>query len=89
MAGHPRVVSSSEQLLALRELARSERRDEADRARAIVLSVNGWTSGEITQGRARCDKLRVKCKICGTTMIAARQNPRLIRQRLTSLGHLI
>jgi transposase len=49
MAGHPRVVSSSEQLLALQELARSDRRDEADRARAIVLSVNGWTSGQIAR----------------------------------------
>lgn len=49
MAGHPRVVSSAEQLLALQELARSERRDEADRARAIVLSVNGWTSGQIAR----------------------------------------
>lgn len=49
MAGHPRVVSSTEQLLALQDLARSERRDEADRARAIVLSLNGWTSGQIAR----------------------------------------
>jgi transposase len=47
MAGRPRVMASAEQLRALQELARSERRDEADRARAIVLSVNGWTSGQI------------------------------------------
>jgi transposase len=47
MAGRPRVVASAEQLRGLQELARSERRDEADRARAIVLSVNGWTSGQI------------------------------------------
>ncbi len=43
------MVSSAAQLLALQELARSERRDEADRARAIVLSVNGWTSGQIAR----------------------------------------
>jgi transposase len=49
MAGHPRVVSTAEQLQALQELARSERRDEADRARAIVLSLNGWTSGQIAR----------------------------------------
>ena len=49
MAGHPRVLSSAEQLLALQDLARSDRRDEADRARAIVLSVNGWTSGQIAR----------------------------------------
>src|SRR5882672_11267001 len=49
MAGRPRVVASAEQLRALQELARSERRDEADRARAIVLSINGWTSGQIAR----------------------------------------
>ena len=49
MAGRPRVVSTSDQLQALQELARSERRDEADRARAIVLSINGWTSGQIAR----------------------------------------
>src|SRR6185312_15164858 len=47
MAGHPRVVSTVEQLEGLRALAQSARRDEADRARAVVLSINGWTSGEI------------------------------------------
>jgi transposase len=49
MAGHPRVVSTAEQLESLQELARSDRRDEADRARAIVLSINGWTSGQIAR----------------------------------------
>jgi transposase len=41
------VTASSEQLKDLRELARSQRRDEADRARAILLSLEGWTSEEI------------------------------------------
>jgi transposase len=49
MAGLPRVASTTEQLEALQELSRSDRRDEADRARAIVLSVNGWTSGQIAR----------------------------------------
>ena len=49
MAGHSRVVSTAAQLTALQELARSDRRDEADRARAIVLSINGWTSGQIAR----------------------------------------
>ena len=49
MAGRPQVVSSAEQLRALQELSHSDRRDEADRARAIVLSVNGWTSGQIAR----------------------------------------
>lgn len=49
MAGRSRVVSTGEQLRGLQELTRSERRDEADRARAIVLSINGWTSGQIAR----------------------------------------
>jgi transposase len=49
MAGHPRVVSTAEQLRGLQALARSDRRDEADRARAVVLSLNGWTSGQIAR----------------------------------------
>jgi transposase len=49
MAGHPRVVSTAEQLAGLQALARSDRRDEADRARAVVLSLNGWTSGQIAR----------------------------------------
>lgn len=49
MAGRARVVSSSDQLRDLQELAGSDRRDEADRARAIVLSINGWTSGQIAR----------------------------------------
>lgn len=49
MAGRSGVVASEEQLQALQEMARSQRRDEADRARAIVLSANGWTSGQIAR----------------------------------------
>ena len=44
MAGRPRVTASSEQVAALQELAGSQRRDEADRARAILLSLDGWSS---------------------------------------------
>jgi transposase len=49
MSGRARVRSTGEQLTALQELARSDRRDEADRARAVVLSINGWTSGQIAR----------------------------------------
>jgi transposase len=49
MSRRPQVVASAEQLRALQDLAHSERRDEADRARAIVLSANGWTSGQIAR----------------------------------------
>lgn len=49
MAGRPRVMVSASENAALEELARSARRDEADRARAILLSANGWTSGQIAR----------------------------------------
>jgi len=48
MVGRPRVVVTACDAAKLEALARSARRDEADRTRAIVLSGNGWTSGEVT-----------------------------------------
>ena len=47
MARRSCVTASADQLRDLREVARSERRDEADRARAILLSLEGWTSEAI------------------------------------------
>ena len=47
MARRPQLSASEQQRAALQELARSERRDEADRARAILLSLEGWTSQAI------------------------------------------
>ena len=47
MAMRSRVAASEEQIAELRALSRSERRDEADRARAILLSLEGWTGEEI------------------------------------------
>ena len=47
MAMRSRVTASAEQIAELRVLSRSERRDEADRARAILLSLEGWTSEAI------------------------------------------
>ena len=49
MSGRSQVDTSAEQLRALQELASSDRRDEADRARAVILSANGWTSGQIAR----------------------------------------
>jgi len=49
MVGRPRVVATAADVKALEALARSVRRDEADRARAILLSAHGWTSGEIAR----------------------------------------
>lgn len=49
MAGRPRVVATVAEVAELETLSRSPRRDEADRARAILLSTNGWTSGQIAR----------------------------------------
>jgi transposase len=42
-------VADEEQRRALRALSRSRDRGEADRARAILLTLLGWTSGQIAQ----------------------------------------
>jgi transposase len=47
MAGKSPVAASEEQKRALADLARSQDRGEADRARAILLTLAGWTSPDI------------------------------------------
>ena len=47
MAGRSPVVADEEQKRALADLGRSRERGEADRARAILLTLSGWTSPEI------------------------------------------
>src|SRR3954447_8957791 len=49
MAGKSPVVASEEQRRALMALSRSRDRGEADRARAILLTLLGWTGGQIAQ----------------------------------------
>jgi transposase len=49
MAGKSPVEASEEQCGALRALAHSRDRGEADRARAILLTLAGWTSQRIAQ----------------------------------------
>lgn len=44
MSGRSRLSATAGQRAALGELARSEVRGEADRARAILLTLSGWTS---------------------------------------------
>src|SRR5271166_3227982 len=51
MAGRPRIIATAAQRVELSTLADSDRRDEADRARAVLLSADGWTSGR-TAARA-------------------------------------
>ena len=49
MGGTSWVKASEDEKRALRELSESRERAEADRARAIILTLSGWTSGRIAQ----------------------------------------
>ena len=49
MAGKSPVVADEDQRRALAGLARSRDRGEADRARAILLTLSGWTSPGIAR----------------------------------------
>lgn len=49
MAGRSPVRASEEQRAALRALAGSRERGEADRARAVLLTLSGWTSPRIAE----------------------------------------
>jgi transposase len=60
MAGKSPVAATQEQRRALMALSRSRDRGEADRARAIVLTLSGWTSAQIAQAfGVREDTVRV------------------------------
>ena len=59
MAGKSPVHASAEQVAALEGLAASRDRGEADRARAVLLTLKGWTSAEIAEVfRVREDTVR-------------------------------
>jgi transposase len=47
MAGRSRLSATPEQVTALKALARSDICGEADRARAMLLTLEGWTSVEL------------------------------------------
>lgn len=49
MAGKSPVVVSDEQRTALADLSQSRDRAEADRARAVLLTLLGWTSARIAE----------------------------------------
>ena len=49
MAGKSSVAASREQQVSLRALAASRDRGEADRARAVLLTLAGWTSPRIAE----------------------------------------
>lgn len=59
MAGRSPVTASEEQKTQLEALAASRDRGEADRARAILLTLAGWTSAQIAEVfRVREDTVR-------------------------------
>jgi transposase len=49
MAGKSPLAATEDQRRALMALSRSRDRGEADRARAILLTLLGWTSGQIAE----------------------------------------
>src|ERR1700750_657393 len=49
MAGKSAVKASDQQRTALEVLAASRERGEADRARAVLLTLSGWTSARIAE----------------------------------------
>lgn len=59
MSGQSWIEATAEQRAELRGLAGSSEREEADRARAILLSLDGWTSERIAAAFcARPDSVR-------------------------------
>ena len=49
MGGKSPVAASEEQRVALTALAGSRDRGEADRSRAVLLTLSGWTSARIAE----------------------------------------
>lgn len=49
MAGRSTLEATKQQQVELEELARSDVRGEADRARAILLTLSGWSSPEVAE----------------------------------------
>jgi transposase len=49
MAGRSTLEATKQQQIELEELARSDVRGEADRARAILLTLSGWSSPEVAE----------------------------------------
>jgi transposase len=49
MAGKSPIAADEDQRQGLMALSHSRDRGEADRARAILLSLSGWTSGQIAE----------------------------------------
>jgi transposase-like protein len=55
MSGKSSLIANAEQRDSLKRLALSTKRAEADRARAILLSLSGWTSAAIGEVFGVCE----------------------------------
>ncbi len=72
MAGKSRVTAGEEQRNALLTLAHSRDRGEADRARAILLTLSGWTSPRIAEAfSVREDTVRLTPSIIAPANMSA------------------
>lgn len=49
MTGKTRISATPEAIAALKALGQSNNRGEADRSRAILLTLEGWTAGQVAQ----------------------------------------
>ncbi len=74
MAGKSPVTAGAEERLALEALAASRDRGEADRARAVLLTLSGWTSARIGEAfGVREDTVRLwRCDYAGGGVAALR-----------------
>src|SRR3712207_6989779 len=76
MAGKSPVVADGDQRRALAGLARSRDRGEADRARAILLTLSGWTSPAIAAAfGVREDTVRLWRSAFMAAGVGARRTP--------------
>jgi hypothetical protein len=81
MGGKPRVKASEDEKRALVALSESRDRAEADRARAIILTLSGWTSGRIAQAfgvredtsALVAERLHARRRVCSEDAHAARR----------------
>src|SRR6201992_932512 len=74
MAGKSPIVADAARRQALVELSRSHDRGEADRARAMLLTLAGWTSRRIAEAfGVREDTVRLLRRLVMTAGVAARR----------------
>jgi transposase len=72
MAGKSPIAADEEQRQALAALSQSHDRGEADRARAVLLTLSGWTSGRIAEAfGVREDTVRLWRSLFMTGGVAA------------------